>query len=136
MNKAILILLFIVPARVSFSQSVTHDDYLAKSRHQKTAAWILLGAGTGLTVIGLGLSVANSIDYSLGNSSNDNTAGSVLAVAGVASLLGSIPLFISASHNKHKAAAVTFNMHKIPLLYNVQYQVAAFQPVVTLKIPL
>ena len=136
MNKAILILLFIVPAVASFSQSVSHDDYLAKSRHQKTAAWILLGGGVGLTALGIGISQANTVDYALGNSSNHNTAGSVLAVAGVASLLGSIPLFISASHNKHKAAAVTFNMQKIPLLSIVQYQVAAFQPVVTLKIPL
>src|SRR5947209_12728327 len=108
MKKIILSLILFITALHSFSQSLTpaaktSDYYLTKSRHQKTAAWIMLGGGVGLTALGIAVSEANTIDYALGNSSNHNTAGNVLAIVGVASTLGSIPMFISASHNRHKA---------------------------------
>lgn len=141
MKKLILAPAFFITAISSFSQTIltnekTKDYYLTKSRHQKTTAWIMLGGGVALTGVGLAVSQSNTIDYAMGNSSNHNTAGSVLAVVGVASMLGSIPLFISAAHNKHRAAEVAFNMQKIPLLSAVPNRTVLFQPAVTLKIPL
>src|SRR5437764_2022563 len=116
MKKIILSLILFITALHSFSQSLTpaaktSDYYLTKSRHQKTAAWIMLGGGVGLTALGIGVSEANTIDYAMGDQSNNNTAGTIITVAGLASALGSIPMFISASHNKHKAA-LSFNMQK------------------------
>src|SRR3954462_6888081 len=119
MKKTILTLTLIFSAIFSFSQTVssdvkTKDYYLTRSRHQKTAAWIMLGSGVALTGIGFAVAQAETMDYAFGDSNSGN-AGGVLAVVGIASSLGSIPFFISASHNKHKAADVAFNMQKIPM---------------------
>jgi hypothetical protein len=140
MKKLMLSLTLFITALHSFSQSSvpaakTSDYYLIKSRHQKTAALIMLGGGVGLTALGLAVSQANTVDYALGNTSNHNTAGTVLSIIGVASALGSIPLFISASHNRHKADLV-FDMQKVPMVPYVACHIAAFQPVLELKIAL
>jgi hypothetical protein len=134
MKRVILFLSFIITSISSFSQS-TSDEYLAKSRHQKTIAWVMLGGGVGLTALGVAVSEANAIGYAMGNSSNNNTAGTVLAVVGVASALGSIPMFISASKTKHKAY-MSFNMQKVPMVPYIACRTAVFQPALKLSIAL
>ena len=139
MKKIMLSLTLFITALHSFSQSSvpaakTSDYYLTKSRHQKTLAWVMLGGGVGLTALGIAVSEANAVGYALGGSSN-NTAGTVLAVVGVVSTLGSIPMFISASHNKHRAN-LSFNMQKVPMVPYVANQTAVFQPALSLKIAL
>ncbi len=141
MKKLLLSLALFITTLHSFSQSLTpapkpSDYYLTKSRHQKTAAWIMLGGGVGLTALGIAVSEANTVDYALGNSSNHNTAGTVLGIVGVASALGSIPMFISAAHNKHKAASVAVNMQKVPMLAASASRTALFQPAITVKVSL
>ena len=137
MKKTILVSVLISIAISSFSQTLpsnvkTKEYYLDKSRHQRTISWIMLGGGVALTAIGIGVAQAETVDYALGSSKSGNT-GSVLAVVGVASALGSIPLFIGAAHNKHKAAALAFNMQKVPMLYTANNR-TTFQPALTLKV--
>ncbi len=95
---------------------------LLKSKHQKTAAWILLAGGTGLFIAGQ--SIIFSEDYQeLGNDIGAALIGiislgyvsvnpapvkrssiaPVIAYTGLASMLGSIPFFISAHKNKVQA---------------------------------
>jgi hypothetical protein len=136
MKKIILVSLLIATGMVSFSQTLpinvkTKGYYLNKSRHQRTISWALLGGGVALAAIGIGVAQSQSIDYSLGNSKSGNT-GNVLTIAGVASALGSIPLFISAAHNKHRAAALAFNIQELPILY-IAHNSRTFQPALTLK---
>lgn len=114
-----------------FSQAVTspgfimQTDYLKKSKNQKTAAWIFLGGGTTLIIIGGALAL-HDFGEGLGNIFNPNpqpahdnsTAAGLLAIAGAASMLGSIPLFISASKNRHKAISITFKNDFVPELKN------------------
>jgi hypothetical protein len=55
---AILLLLLAVSVTTFCQQNnarpdLTKKDYQKKSRSQKTAAWILLGTGTAMTVIGV-----------------------------------------------------------------------------------
>ena len=75
------------------SQSLTRQDYLKKSKNQKTTAWILLGGGIALGVAGPVLWSSTGIS---------DSGVDVLMVCGAASVVGSIPLFIAAGRNKRK----------------------------------
>jgi hypothetical protein len=94
-------------------QPLTKNDYLQKSKNQKTAAWVLLGGGLALAVGGALLDV-NS-DWS-----SSETPYLVVITAGCASMLGSIPLFISAAKNKRKAmnAAAYIGIQRDPAITN------------------
>jgi len=78
------------------------DVYMIKSQHLKTAGWILLGSGIGLTGLGVvlfadeGTNAQNNNNYNNGYSTinSQQAAGAVLLYFGVLSSLGSIPLFI------------------------------------------
>ena len=137
MKKTILVSVLILMAFSSFSQTLpsnvkTKEYYLNRSRHQRTISWIMLGGGVALTAIGIGVAQVEAVNYILGSSKSGNI-GSILAVVGVASALGSIPLFISAAHNRHKAAILTFNMQKVPILCIANNR-TKFQPALTLKV--
>ncbi len=104
MKKSTLCLLFLVISTVCFSQqtpSLTKQQYLLKSKNQKIAGFILLGAGvTTLAII-----------------SNGRTSFDILpmlAIGGTVSTLASIPLLIASSRNKRKAinAAAFFDIQK------------------------
>jgi len=83
--------------------------YRVKARKQKTAAWICLGGGflamSTAAVIGGTKATGDWISTMVfGEEEPSNYTGeTILAVVGGAAILGSIPLFISAAHNKHKA---------------------------------
>lgn len=81
------------------SPQALHDSYMKKRRANKTAGWIMLGSGVAMFVGG---SLINFNENFL-NSHGDDSKGAWLAYLGVASTLGSIPLFIAARKNKLKA---------------------------------
>ena len=76
------------------SQPLIREDYLKKSKGQKTAAFILLGVGVGMFAIA-----------APGNVSFD-ALGTLVGIGAVATL-SSIPLFIASGRNKRKAMAAT-----------------------------
>ena len=138
MKKIIIFLALIAIGFSSFSQTETDNIktkkyYLDKSRKQRTAGWIMLGGGVALTGVGIAAGVAQSLDYVLGNEKSRNS-GSVIASVGLLSALGSIPVFISASKNKRKAAEVAFGIQKLPSILYAANGPAAFQPALTLKV--
>ncbi len=135
MNKLALIAFVIFFSYSSFSQVPTSADYLTKSRHQRTAAWIMLGGGVALTTLGVAATAVSTLDYAAGGSTNNNIAGSALAVAGISSLLGSIPMFIFAAHNRQKAMKLSFNMQQISPPSAILVRTVIWQPAVTLKVP-
>lgn len=111
------IILILVLNSVSFcqqsnpSQKFTKQDYLKKSKSQKTAAWLVLGAGVVLTSAGFAVELNNANDALIGlfslqqpKSSDD---GGVLFFSGLAAMAGSIPLFIASSKNKKRANAIS-----------------------------
>jgi hypothetical protein len=88
------------PARLPVSH--TQEYYLRKSKRQKTTAWILLGSG--VTLITSGIIIA----------ANQEEAGIEAAIPlvfisgpGIVTSLVSIPFFISSSHNKKRAGALS-----------------------------
>jgi hypothetical protein len=85
---------------ISFSQA-TREELLTKSNNQKTAARVMLAGG--IVLIGVGYLVGNGE-----NADFDQAAtGGIMAVTGIVSGLGSIPLFIASKRNKKKSMSVS-----------------------------
>ena len=72
-----------------------YDIYTLQQKRNNTAAWILLGSGLAVTVIG----------FEIGNNGDLDDIGTaaVLVVVGGAATIASVPLFIVAGKNKRKA---------------------------------
>ena len=90
------------------SKALIKQEFLQKSKRQKTTAWILLGTGLALDFAG-SLWVVND-PFANGPA--------VLVAVGTTSILASIPFFIISAKNKKKAMKVEafFKMEKAPLL--------------------
>lgn len=144
MNKIILSLCIICFSATAFSQTetdsipVTKEDYLKKSKNQKTAAWILLGTGVVLDIAGI-VTTGNNADKELGNlfsgkQSVNHTSEYILYITGTAALAGSLTLFIAAKRNKKKALSTSFEINNQQLqqlknnsLYTFNYPVLTFK---------
>ena len=120
MKKVILSLTILLLITHAFSQDttltlLTKEDYLRKSKSQKTAAWILLGT----SVVSL-LGSAATYEFTVwGDQSDiDNNGSTVLAIVGVGALASSITLFIAAGRNRRKATYLTINQESMLLPEN------------------
>lgn len=139
MKKIPLCLTVLLFAAQSCCQTNTSElnkkMYLEKSKRQKSTGWILLGSGAGVALIGsivlAGASNADDIYQGL----NKTSSGVVIAGIGASAMIASIPFFISAGHNAHRAAAISFNNQNflIPQQKGVALKI---QPALTLKISL
>jgi len=135
MKKMISLLLLFAVSLTVFSQQndpspvLTKQDYLKKSKGQKTAAWILLGGGFLCTALG---SVSFNPDGPMGGESSNNT---VFLVTGLAAMGTSIPLFIASSKNKKRAASLGFRMEKTPSLQQQNFVHHSY-PALTLNLSL
>lgn len=106
------------------SVPVIKTDYLAKSKNQKTAAFILLGVGvTTLTIAAVG-----DLDF--------DALGAVVVVGGVATV-ASIPLFIASGKNKRKAmkASAFIKMEKATSFQRQSFVQSSY-PAIAFKINL
>jgi len=147
MKKITIYILLMTISTASFSQSIptnlspVRTDYLQKSHHQKTAAWVLLGGGGLMASIGSIISakdvtnnLVNLFDPNYQQSSN---TGPVLMVLGTVTMLGSVPLFIASSRNKRKAMTLStsFKLEKIPVIFQKSLVQNSY-PALSLKINL
>ena len=116
MKKLVLFFVLSMISFAGYSQSEKHDfskeHYLQKSKNQRTAGWVLLGAGAGIGLIGAIVSAeALTEDWFFGDSKKSDT-GLILGAVGAASSLASIPFFISASKNSRKAAQLSLESQR------------------------
>ena len=106
-----------VPSNAEFTQ-----QFLQKSKNQKTTAWVLLGGGTLLNLIATAVFPK---DYRiLGNSSSANSKAStafILSIAGTGSMLASIPFFIASKKNKKRAMNFSVKTELVPRLQNSNF---------------
>lgn len=104
------------------THAVDTDLLFQKSKKQKTAAWLLLGGGIGMGIAGSAiisgdaakdlsadLTTIFSLGYITPEKTKHSAAGPILLIAGTGAVLGSIPFFISAPKNKHKANLMLVN---------------------------
>lgn len=112
---------------VNSSKILMKEDYLQKSKKQKSTAWILLGGGTGLAVGAALLDVSS--DWS-----KSETPYLIAIITGGASVLGSIPLFIASAKNKRKAKAAStyFKMETVPVMLQHSYTMQTI-PAISIK---
>ncbi|MGZ8510159.1 MAG: hypothetical protein ACXWV6_09970 [Chitinophagaceae bacterium] len=118
------------------SDNRSATDYLLKSNKQKTAGWILLGGGAGLTGIGLVVGASTVWNDIVEGNNNGSTAAGIMMVTGLASMAGSIPLFIAAGKNRKRAAgAVSFIMENSTIID--QWAISARQyPAIAIRLSL
>lgn len=102
MKTALLFCLCLSFTSILIAQSIVKDKnyFTQKSRNQKTAAFILLGGGAGLTAGGI---LAGSGSETSFDGAETST---ILIGAGVLAMAGSIPLFLASKRNKEKAASL------------------------------
>jgi hypothetical protein len=137
MQKIMIYFMLLAMPVTSFCQKtndpvpVIKTDYLAKSKSQKTAAWVLLGGGT--VLIGTGFLIGDSKNSSF----DDAATGAVLGGIGVLSAIGSIPLFIASGKNKRKAMNMTtsIKMEQATMIQNLSFVQRSY-PAIALKINL
>ncbi len=127
MKRSIVFLIVVVLSFHSFAQQttpaqpLTKEDYLKKSKSQKTTAFILLGIGAGCIAIA-----------APGNVSFDVLP--ILVIGGGAAAVSSIFLFSAAKRNKKRAMKMTASMDvkKIPNvsssgIFNSSYPAISFK---------
>ena len=114
-TQAVLILAFLLGSSLPvLAQSMSKQDYLDKSRRQKTTGFIMLGGGVAMAAAG-GLLFSENFTIFGGSQAEDNAsgAGGAMMVVGTLAALGSIPVFISSGSNARKAAQMGFR--NVPL---------------------
>ena len=116
MKKLVCLCLVLIISIIIFSQQnpifvpgTTKEDYLRKSKNQKTAAWVLLGTGT-LSVLVASIEV--NPDY------GESTNRPFLAIGGLVVIGASVPNFIASARNRKKAAAISFSNQFVPQMNN------------------
>ena len=144
MKQIILGAMLLILANSAFSQQNNHSpvltkqDYGGKSKHQKTVAFIFLGAGTGL--ITTAIFIQPFYDFSKVGSTlmmppPDYSYKTIFFITGLASMVASIPFFINSSKNKKKATTFGFRMEKAPSALQQSFVYHSY-PALSLKINL
>ena len=144
MKKIILFSLLLILSAASFSQQtknvkpqLTKTDYLQKSKNQKTTAWVLLGGGTAIAVIGATIPRKEVPDLWTLGLTTTTVGGEALYVLGGLAALSSIPLFIASAKNKRKAMEVsTFIKIENTRVFQQASFVSRSYPALSLKINL
>lgn len=135
MKKIIMGTILLITANATFCQQnnpspiLTKQDYMKKSKHQKTAGWILMGGGILSTALGSGRTNPDNI------SGGDNSRSTVFLVTGLTAIGVSIPLFIASSKNKKKAADISFRMDKTPQIQQGSFVFRSY-PAISFRINL
>ena len=120
MKKIMVVFLILTFSFSSFSQQIepdpvlTKQDYLIKSKKQKTTGWILLGTGTTTVIVGA------IVDDAKNTRTEQSLTGGIIVVSGIICGLTSIPFFIASGKNKRKALSLSLNFQKIPSLNKME----------------
>jgi len=90
------------------SQKKIQDELLAKSKSQKTTAYIMLIGGAAAVAGGTAI-FAQNFELFSDETNSGEAGGIILATVGGASMIGSIFLFSASARNKREAYSITMN---------------------------
>jgi hypothetical protein len=94
---------------------LTSDEFMEKSKKQKTAGWIALGGGAALLTIAKVFPEGEFVRNGFGGPKHKNDIIRMVALtAGFVSVLYSPALFIESGRNKRRAMGVGFKMDNVP----------------------
>lgn len=136
MKRIVICMMLVTLSALSYSQKtptvkapLTKNDYLQKSKSQKSTAWALLGGGTALIVAGI--LIGNNKNASFGQAGT----GVIMGGLGFLSCIGSIPFFAASARNKRKAfyASTYFKFENTPSLREASTALHSY-PAISLKI--
>jgi hypothetical protein len=117
MKKIFAISFLLIVVMTSSSQQVasyptlTKQDYLKRSRHQRVASGILLGGG--LLCLDLGGRIGGK-----SGSGFSRVAGATLLISGAAGVFSSAPLFVFSFVTKSKGMKLSVTNQMVPQLQN------------------
>jgi hypothetical protein len=149
MKKMLILFVLIACLTTSFAQEViqsptlSKEEYLKKSKSQKTWAWVLTGAGAvGLSAVFVA-DLAQSVDgglttvFSLGYVEPEYKSYTVPYIISAAVLASGITLFVASSKNRKKANLATafLQMETAPTIHQAMVVKQSF-PVLGIKIRL
>jgi hypothetical protein len=113
MKKVMLTIIVIFSGFSVFSQVITgnaaksqkelYDDYMHKSKTNKTIGWVLAGTGSALAIGGVIAATKEVTENVLNPQPRLNDTDDVLLGAGLVCAVASIPFFISAGKNRRRA---------------------------------
>jgi hypothetical protein len=134
MKKTIIFLILLLFIVKGFSQTTpstpfSKEDYLQKSKTQKTTGWVFLSAGIAITAVGV---IGFNNTYDDWNDNSTDTYGA-LVLTGPLIALGSIPFFISSGSSARKAATLSLNYQPI-LIPNQDSLAQSSQPALSVTI--
>lgn len=93
------------------------DLYTYKQKQNRNAGWIFLGVGA--VMITGGYLTSEKGSDSIGEAVGNDVSGGILAIAGGASVVASVPFFIIASKHKERAQLAlkgeTISLHNVPM---------------------
>ena len=136
MTKTFFLFIFSAIAFSSFSQQsnpsapLTKQDYLQKSKKQKTTAWILLAVGATVGFIGL-----TQFNFAGSDGEVNNGAATVMFLTGTAAVITSIPFFKASNKNKRKAASMSLKMDRVPVL-QTKNMASINYPAISFRLPI
>lgn len=118
MKKYTFLLILICLAYRSFGITtdtlppLSKQDYLMKSKQQKTTAKILVGAGALLTGVGMLVGTGQALGNIFVPEPERRNSGEVIIIIVLVTMGSSIPFFISSSSNKKKAMQLSLKAEK------------------------
>jgi hypothetical protein len=143
MKKLFLLILVTTFGTSSFAQmkessyaKTLKQDYLRKSRNQRTTGFILLGAGTALTITGYLIISNNQVeDYLNPLTVVESGAGAGVATIGMLTAVASIPFFILSYNNNKRAKNMSAGLKMEKLLQEkIKTSYPTYFPAVTASI--
>jgi len=133
MKRIIICTLIVAFAYSSFGQqsALTRQDYLKKSKNQKTVAWVLAGGGAALIITGLVIGNKDEVSF------NDATSGATFIIIGAIPVVASIPFFVASGKNKRRAMQASAYFKKENSYFTRSFsKVRTCFPALTFKIAL
>lgn len=127
MVKGFCFALLLAVSAAAFSQpattpasSLNKQDFLTKGLHHRHAANAMLWGGFALVVTGGIIDAYSNYGslamFSMRKKKKYDHTGGIIAVTGLTSMVGSIPLFISYHSHKRKAGSLSLKTESVPVI--------------------